>query len=224
MTTPAPFFDFLTRLSANNHREWFEANRVEYNRLRSEILDATADIIKRIQRFDPSIGVLTPNECLFRINRDVRFSNDKSPYKTHFGIFMARGGRKSSYAGYYLHLEPGASFIGGGVYMPVPPVLKNIRQEIFYNYPRFKAIVEAPAFVKTFGGLNDMGDRLTRPPKGYDNSFEGIGYLMNKHFVVGYSPDESKFTHTDVVKTAGDVFETMKDFNAFLNVAVGEAV
>ena len=220
MTTPAPFFDFLSRLAANNHREWFDANRAEYNDLRNQLLAATSEIIRRVALFDPSIGSLTPNECIFRINRDVRFSNNKDPYKTHFGVFIARGGRKSPFSGYYLHLEPGASFVGGGIYMPAPAVLKQIRQEIFYNYTQFKAIVEAPAFVKTFGTLSDMGDKLVRPPKGYDASFEGISYLMNKHFVVGHSPAEQQFMNTDLVANACEVFETMKAFNAFLNTAV----
>lgn len=223
MTTPAPFFDFLNRLAANNHREWFDANRAEYSHLRTELLAATSEIIRQVLLFDPSIGPLTSNECLFRINRDVRFSNNKNPYKTHFGVFIARGGRKSPFAGYYLHLEPGASFIGGGVYMPMPAALKRIRQEIFYNFSQFKSIVEAPAFVKTFGTLSDMGDRLIRPPKGYDASFEGISHLMNKHFVVGHSPVEKQFTDSDLIATACQVFETMKDFNAFLNVAISDS-
>jgi len=223
MITPAPFFDFLNRLAANNHREWFDANRTEYGQLRTELLSATTEIIRQVLQFDPSVGSLTSNECIFRINRDVRFSNNKDPYKTHFGIFVARGGRKSPFAGYYLHLEPGASFIGGGVYMPMPPVLKRIRQEILYNFSQFKAIVEAPAFATTFGTLSDMGDRLVRPPKGYDPSFEGIGYLMNKHFVVGHSPDEKQFAKADLITTTCKVFEAMKDFNAFLNVAVSES-
>jgi len=224
MTTAAPFFDFLSRLAANNNREWFDANRSEYQALRSNLLRITEEIIPQIQQFDPSIGTITASDCLFRINRDIRFSKNKDPYKTNMGVFMARGGRKSTFAGYYLHLEPGASFIGGGVYMPMSPLLKKFRQEIFYNYPKFKSIVSAPEFVKTFGGLSDMGDRLTRPPKGYDNSFEGIDYLMNKHFVVGHSPDDKVFAKTDLVKSATEVFSVMKDFNTFLNVVVEEEV
>lgn len=222
MNTPQPYFDFLVQLAANNNREWFDANRYRYNALRSAILNITGGIISQVQRFDPSVGEVSPADCLFRINRDVRFSNNKDPYKTHFGVFVARGGRKSPFSGYYLHLEPGASFIGGGLYMPQPPVLKRVRQEIFYNFSQFEAIVKHPHFVKMFGGLSDMGDRLVRPPKGYDASFEGIDYLMNKHFVVGYAPKQEEFAGADLVKTAVEIFRIMKDFNAFLNVAVAE--
>lgn len=222
MITAAPFLDFLTRLAANNHREWFDANRSEYQSLRSDLLRTADELILQIRQFDPSIGTLTASECLFRINRDIRFSKNKDPYKTNMGVFIARGGRKSSFAGYYLHIEPGTSFIGGGVYMPMPPLLKKFRQEIFYNYPKFKSIVSAPEFVKTFGSLSDMGDRLSRPPKGYDSSFEGIEYLMNKHFVVGYSPDEKVFANANLVNFPAEVFKVMKDFNAFLNVVVEE--
>lgn len=222
MMTAAPFLNFLTRLAANNHREWFDANRSEYQALRNDLLRMTEELILQIKQFDPSIGTLTASDCLFRINRDTRFSKNKDPYKTNMGVYMARGGRKSSFAGYYLHIEPGASFIGGGVYMPMPPLLKKIRQEIFYNYPKFKSIVSASEFVKTFGSLSDMGDRLTRPPKGYDSSFEGIDYLMNKHFVVGYSPDEKAYANANLVNLSAEVFKVMKDFNAFLNVVVEE--
>lgn len=223
MYTPQPFFAFLKRLSANNHRDWFDANRAEYDQLRKDLLNATAQIISSVQQFDPSVGPITPSECLFRINRDVRFSHNKSPYKTHFGVFVARGGRKSAYSGYYLHLEPGASFLGGGLYMPQPAVLKRIRQEIFYNYRQFLDIVKDPEFEAIFGTLSDMGDRLVRPPKGYDSSFEGIDYLMNKHFVVGHSPDEKSFATDNLVEKAVGVFKVMKNFNAFLNAAVEDS-
>lgn len=220
--TAAPFLNFLTRLAANNHRDWFDANRSEYQALRNDLLKMTEELILQIKQFDPSIGTLSASDCLFRINRDIRFSKNKDPYKTNMGVYVTRGGRKSSFAGYYLHIEPGASFIGGGVYMPMPPLLKKLRQEIFYNYPKFKSIITAPEFVKIFGSLSDMGDRLTRPPKGYDSSFEGIDYLMNKHFVVGHSPDEKVFANANLVNLSAEVFKVMREFNAFLNVVVEE--
>ncbi len=113
---------FLNDLSANNHREWFESNRVRYEQSRNEVLQLTDRLIEEIRGFDPTIPPLNGKECLFRIYRDVRFSPNKAPYKTYFGSYMAVGGRKSVRAGYYLHIDPTGSFMGGGIYMPESPV------------------------------------------------------------------------------------------------------
>jgi uncharacterized protein (TIGR02453 family) len=117
--------DFLKDLSSNNTREWFEMNKPVYNKVKADFENFVNEIIAEIQRFDPSLGSLQAKDCTFRIYRDVRFSHDKSPYKTNIGAFMAKGGRKSAGSGYYLHIEPGKSFVGGGI---ICPALKCLRR------------------------------------------------------------------------------------------------
>jgi uncharacterized protein (TIGR02453 family) len=116
---------FLADLKVNNNRDWFNANRIRYENSRSEYFAFVNQLIAGIKHFDHSIGTLEAKECTFRINRDIRFSPNKEPYKTNMGAYMARGGRKSPYAGYYFHLEPGASFVSGGIYMAPPENIKK---------------------------------------------------------------------------------------------------
>ena len=123
-------FQFLQDLSENNNREWFHNNKKRYDESREKVLFITEVLINEIRKFDSEIPLLEPKDCLFRIFRDVRFSNDKRPYKTNFGSFIAKGGRKSMYAGYYFHIEPDTSFVGGGIYMPDAEHLKAIREYI----------------------------------------------------------------------------------------------
>jgi uncharacterized protein (TIGR02453 family) len=203
----------------NNNRDWFHAHKKQYGIVKKEIESGAAQLIKNIAVFDPPIGQLQPKDCIFRINRDVRFSNDKSPYKTNTGIFFTRGGKKSPFAGYYLHLEPGKSFIGGGVYMPLAPALKAIRTEILYNYPDFIKIISEPGFTRYFNDLADHG-RLSRPPKDFPADFDGIEILKNKHFVVGHSLSDKNIVDGNVLTYSTDVFRSMKDFNHFLNEAL----
>src|SRR5665811_2091282 len=122
--------EFLNDLSANNNREWYHSNKERYTESKEKILFLTDVVINEIRKFDRDIPALSPKDCVFRIFRDVRFSNDKRPYKTNFGAFISKGGRKSMHAGYYFHIEPGGSFCGGGIYMPPAEPLKIIRNYI----------------------------------------------------------------------------------------------
>ncbi len=124
---------FLTELRENNYREWFQDNKKRYDALKDGFTEEVQQLINRIGLFDPEIIGLEAKDCLFRIYRDIRFSPDKTPYKTHFGAYIARGGRSSERGGYYLHLEPGNSMLSGGVWMPPTPLLKKLRQEFFYG-------------------------------------------------------------------------------------------
>ena len=116
---------FLRNLKKNNRKEWFDANRSKYEAAKRDIENLSAEIIKRLSRFDETIAHLHPKDCMFRINRDVRFSKDKSPYKTNMGVYFSKGGKKGNNAGYYFHLEPGGSFVAGGMWMPMLPDLKK---------------------------------------------------------------------------------------------------
>ncbi len=158
--------DYLKALQQNNNREWFQANKASYDQARVSFELFLTRVIAGITTFDTSIGVPVPKECIFRIYRDVRFSPNKLPYKNHFGAYIAQGGRKSMLPGYYIHLEPGASFAGGGMYQPDPVMLKKIRQEIYFNADEMLTIVNDAGFKKTFGALS-AEDALKRPPRDF---------------------------------------------------------
>ncbi len=176
--------DFLTELKLNNHKDWFDKNRKRYEYAKADYLQLIADVLAGVSQNDPSIAAMQPKDCVFRINRDVRFSKDKSPYKTNMGAGFSKGGKKMIVAGYYLHCEPGGSFIAGGMWMPDAPSLKKIRQEIDYSFEEFDGIVKAPSFIKQLGGLESGSDvTLTRPPKGYEDTNAAIGYLKLKSFI-----------------------------------------
>jgi uncharacterized protein (TIGR02453 family) len=210
---------FLSELSENNHKEWFESNRKRYDKVKSDVIDLAAGLIPRLAEFDPSIGLLDPRKCIFRINRDVRFSKDKSPYKTNMGIFFSRNGKSDlASAGYYLHFEPGKCFIGGGIYGPPPDVLKAIRQEIYFHPQEFRQIVDEKRFKEVFGGLG--GEKLVRSPKGFPDDFREIDLLKYKHYIVGHNVDDNLLDDPGFENHIMQIFNTMKDFNGFLNRAI----
>lgn len=215
--------DFLSDLKANNNREWFQGQKARYEVFKKNIHELTGLLIAGIQEFDPGIGGLEPRDCIFRINRDIRFSSDKSPYKTHSGLFIVRGGKQSPYAGYYLHLEPGASFAGGGIYAPAPDVLKSLRQEIFHNYEAFSAILQNASFRRYFDGLSDMGKTI-RPPKGFPPDFAGIDILKHKHIVTGHTLPDKDLTINELAVYATEVFRAMHPLCVFLNTAVEDSL
>ena len=160
---------FLANLKKNNNKPWFDKNKPQYEEIKNQLTDVASEVIKEVNKFDPSLGDVDPKKSVFRIYRDIRFSPDKTPYKTNIGFWMAKGGMKLPSAGYYVHLQPGNSFLGGGIWMPEPEQLNKIRQEIDYNFSNFKKIVEAPSFKKLFGKL-DSEMKLSRPPKNYDEN------------------------------------------------------
>ncbi|MBX7206504.1 MAG: DUF2461 domain-containing protein [Bacteroidia bacterium] len=208
---------FLTKLRKNNQKEWFDANRETYETLRQDWVKFTQEVINQSAAFDSDIKHLEAKKCIFRINRDVRFSKDKSPYKTNFGAWMNKGGKKAESAGYYLHLEPGNCFLAGGVYMPAPAQLQAIRQEIDYNYPRFLKIIKDKTFVKYFGSLS--GDKLSQIPKGYDKDNPAIAYLKHKSFLMYHPIDEKQLKDSGFDKYTVRVFKSMKPMIDFLNEA-----
>lgn len=208
-------YTFLNDLKFNNNREWFQENRTTYESCKLNIIHAVELLIHEISSFDQSISGVLPKKSIFRINRDIRFSNNKLPYKTNFGAFIAPEGRNSGKAGYYFHIEPGNSFIGGGIYMPPSPVLKAIRNEIFENYEEFLEIVTDHDFVKYFKELT--GEKLKTRPRGYTDDFEGIEYLKLKHFtVINYKSDDY-FKDENAFKNLLTEFESIYAFNRFLN-------
>jgi uncharacterized protein (TIGR02453 family) len=212
--------NFLKDLDQNNNREWFNENKKYYEQAKNEFEQLVDHLIPEIQKFDPLIGSLTAKQTTFRIYRDIRFSKDKTPYKTYFGSFMAPGGRKSEKAGYYLHISADECFIGGGSHNPTGPNLKNIRNEIYYNFKEFTDIIESSKFKSTFGELS--GDRLTRPPQGFPKDFEGIEMLKFKGYTVFQIVGDKQIVAQDFDKKVLDVFKEMNPFIEFLNRALDQ--
>lgn len=210
---------FLNQLSENNHKIWFDENRPQYESLRKDWLHFVQELITAISSFDADISELEPKNCIFRINRDVRFSKDKSPYKTNFGAYFSKGGKKSLFGGYYIHIDPKETFLAGGMWMPEPPQLQAIRQEIDYHFTDFKFIIENPVFKKNFTEINTE-QKTVGIPKGYEKDNPAAEYLKLKNFVVMHKISLSDLENKDATKNISTIFKTIKPFNDFLNKAI----
>lgn len=212
---------FIKSLKKNNNREWFEANKKDFLSAKAEFETFIDALIRKIAKFDPSVGDKVAKDCVFRIYRDVRFSKDKSPYKTHFGAWITSAQSKSeasAKAGYYIHLEPGGAFLAGGAYTPEGPWLKAIRQEIDYNTAEFKKILNSASFKKYFGRME--GDQLANAPKEYPKDHPEIGLLKHKSFLAVHRLDDQMLTSDQFLNHAASVFKAMLPFNQFLNRAM----
>ena len=215
-----PILAFLKDLAKNNNKEWFEANKPRYQAAREEFLSILDEgYIPAISKWDEDIVGLKAKDAVFRIYRDIRFSKDKTPYKTSFAAGIAPGGRKGKLAKYYLHIQPeGETVLAGGMYMPEADALKKIRQEVDYNASELKKIVEAKAFKTYFGEI--QGEKLKRPPKGYEADHPNIEFLKLKSFFVFCKVNDEELLSPDFFQRSMDIYQAMQPFNEFLNVAV----
>jgi len=211
-------FRFLEQLKLNNSKEWMDANRKSYEAAKADYEAFVTELIGGLSKLVPAMAELTAKQCIFRLNRDIRFSNDKSPYKSNFGAAFSIGGRKSEYAGFYLHLEPGQSFVGGGCWMPSAEVLKKIRQEIYYDLDTFNGIVASKAFRKLYPQID--GEKLKKAPQGYDPEDPAIEYLKHKSFTVGHPLQDADLQTGKAAAKVLQSFETMLPFIDFLNRAM----
>jgi uncharacterized protein (TIGR02453 family) len=212
---------FLKELEQNNNRTWFQENKARYESLREGYHEIVAELINRISLFDPSIAGLDVKDCLFRIYRDVRFSPNKLPYKTHFGAYIAmQGGRRSLYSGYYFHLEPGNCLFSGGLWMPDPKLLKKLRKDIYDHIEEFTGILEDPAFKAIYPELE--GDTLKRVPADFPADFKYEAILRHKDFCVSTIKADSFFARKDWMEQAVECYQRLLPFNRFLNYTVDE--
>lgn len=220
--------EFLEVLRRNNNREWFADHKAEYRLVQQETEDITARLIDGISSFDGSVSGLSPRDCTYRIYRDTRFSKDKLPYKTHIGIYVCPGGKKSGMSGYYFHIEPptpaepepcngfsGGSLISVGLYMPEAAVLKSIREEICYNGEEFLRNVS-----KAEGFSLNRSNALKRIPLGFPSDSPYADYLKLKDIYLEKRMDENILLSGDYISWAVGAFATAYDFNCQLNRAV----
>ncbi|MDX2130415.1 MAG: DUF2461 domain-containing protein [Chloroherpetonaceae bacterium] len=216
--------NFLRNLKKNNHKEWFDKNREKYEAAKEDFHGLVQEVIIGLSLQDKEIAAanLQVKDCTFRINRDVRFSKDKSPYKSHFAASFNRDKKKmENSAGYYLHIEPSIqNFIAGGIYMPMPPRLNELRQLISKEFDAWEKIVSEKGFKKSFPKGVDGIQTLTRPPKGFSEDDPAVEYLKMKSYLV-----EAELTQDDILsKNLGKKilsgFKAMQPMIEFLNQKV----
>ncbi len=210
---------FLKNLARNNHKEWLDANRPAYESAKADFITLVEQVLGQLKKKEAALTTLTPKDCIFRINRDVRFSKDKSPYKTNMGASIKAGGKKSLLAGYYIHIEPGGkSFVGGGLYMPDPAALQKVRQEIDYNWDEFSRILRSAAFKKTYGELEKWeGMTLAREPKGYEKDNPAIEFLKLKSFVATQPLTDKQLTEANLTRQLTQALTTLQPLLQFIN-------
>ncbi len=210
-------FSFLRKLTKNNNKEWMDKNRSVYLKAKEEFIEIVDLIINEISKFDENIKNLNPKSCIFRINRDVRFSKDKTPYKKNFGAFFSKGGRHSGYAGYYIHMEPNnRSMIAGGMYEIDNYTITKIRKSIDQDPENIKKILKNLKFKNLFGELK--GAKLKSAPRGYTKDNPNIELLKMKHFIVSHTLDDNKLLKSPgFVKDIVHIFRQLSPLVEYLN-------
>ncbi|WP_158825209.1 DUF2461 domain-containing protein [Mucilaginibacter lacusdianchii] len=211
---------FLTDLAENNNREWFQLNKDRFDAAHENVVEFAREFIQELSKLDPSVDAAQePKKCVMRIYRDIRFSKDKTPYKTNMAIGRVTR-NKIKEIGYWLQIEPaGKSFIAGGYWMPENEHLKAIRQEIDYNASDLTAIVDTPEFKKLFGNFRDQ-EKLKTLPKGYDANNENIELLKLKSFIAYRDLDDNELTRPDAAKKIAALCGKIQPLNVFLNHAI----
>jgi len=213
-------FQFLKELSLNNNREWFNDHKDDYMKAQTEFENLLTAIIQRISLFDDEIVGIQAKDCTYRIYRDVRFSQDKSPYKLHFGGYINGKGKKSEHCGYYVHLQLGYCMLAGGSLCPPPNILKALRQSVYDNIDEYRSIVEDPAFNKYFPVIGE--NFLKTAPKGFPKDFKYIDYLKPKEFICSYQVPDEFFLDEKMLDNVADAFKQLKRFSDFTNYTIDE--
>lgn len=227
---------FLQNIATNNNREWFLSHKPQYLQARAEFERGVENAIRRIGAFDTSIAHLKPADCCFRFYRDVRFSQDKSPYKRHFGAYISAHGKKSLHAGYYLHMEPGHCLLSAGAYWLPTKILTACRNEIMANTDQWRAVVENGAFIHHFGypgeghweNEGEMSDKgfglssLKKCPTGFPADYPYIQYLRLKDYAVWIRVPDDYFASARWTENMAQVFEIAKPMMDFMNDVIDD--
>lgn len=213
--------DFLQDLAENNNREWFTANKKKYDEATGSFKKMIEPVLLNMQSIDESLQGLPLKDCFFRINRDVRFSKNKAPYKINLSANLSPGGKKSGKASYYIHIQPSASFIAAGVWMPEAPILKAIRQEIYFNSDEFIGIIENKNLKMHFGAL-DQTDKLKNPPKDFDAQHPHIDLLKHKSYIFTKEISNKSVLDKNFPNEIETHFKSVVPYIHFLNRAIQE--
>ncbi|RYJ45670.1 DUF2461 domain-containing protein [Flavobacterium beibuense] len=216
---PSSILPFLEDLKNNNNREWFQANQKRYKTYKEDYKNVAEELIKEVSATDTSLKHLEAKNCTFRINRDIRFSKDKSPYKTNMGIWLSAGNKDFNMGGYYLHIEKGASFIAGGLHMPDPVSLKKMRREIAGFYEDLEEILENKNFKKLYGDF-DREQSLKTAPKDYDKDHPAIDFLKLKSFTVTHKLSDKDLADKNFIKETAKKLLVMQPLIEYINRAM----
>jgi uncharacterized protein (TIGR02453 family) len=211
-------FQFLQKLALNNNKPWFEKNRSGYEKARAEWIAVVGKVVEGILKIE-AIPEKEPAKYVHRIYRDIRFSKDKTPYKKFFSAIIERGPEDRK-CPLYLQFQPGRSMIGGGIWDPPPETLKKIRQEIDYNAIGLKKIIHSKEFLKYFGKIS--GNRLSRPPKGYEPDNPNIEILKFKQLFVQRLFDDELMLSKQLIPGIIKSYKAALPFFNFFDVAMGE--
>ncbi|WP_265427390.1 DUF2461 domain-containing protein [Chryseobacterium sp. YIM B08800] len=211
-------FDFLKLIEKNNNREWFNDNKNLFLEAQSDFQDFTEELISEMGKFDDTILKLDAKKSLLRIYRDTRFSKDKTPYKNYFGASLGMG-KINTKAGFYLHVQPGKSFLGSGIYLPDSPVLKEIRKEISLFKDDFLKAIDDKDFKKYYGGL-DQEHKLKNVPQGFEKEDPMGEYLKLKSFIGVHNITNKDLSDKNAVKNISKIFEAAKPLNDFLDTSI----
>jgi len=212
---------FLDDLKANNNRDWFLENKKRYEAVKKDYQQLVGDFLEVMKPLDTSLKMLEVKNCTFRINRDIRFSKDKTPYKSHLGVWLSSGAKGMNRSGYYLHIEKGASFIAGGLYCPTPEDLKKMRKEIAYFHDDLETILNKKDFKKEFKDFDrNEKNMLKNPPRGFEKEHTAIEFLKLKSFESYQRIDISEVTKNDFVVTMSKKLIVLKPLNDFINRAL----
>lgn len=223
--------EFLTELSANNNREWFAEHKEWYQRCHATFVAFSTEYIKCLSALDPSLAVLQPKDCIWRIYRDVRFSHDKRPYKEWFGCFPATGvpgqprtwGKHSMRGGYYVHIQPGECMFAGGIWDPGKELLDALRKEIEANYEEVEDIMAAPSWQKYFGqDFDTMWGGLKKVPAGFDPAFKHADWLKHRAYTFSTPLTDEEVSSSDFIDKIVEIAKAGKPMNDFLNYTFEE--
>ena len=212
---------FLEDLKVNNNRDWFLANKKRYDVYKADYHKLINDLLEVMKPLDASLELLEVKHCTFRINRDIRFSKDKSPYKTHMSIWLPCGFRSSETSGYYLQIDKDNALVGGGMYCPMPEQLQKIRKEINFFYEDLESILKEKSFKSTYGNLSrDENSTLKNPPRGYEKDHPAIEFLKLKSFTAIQKFDATEATQKDFVANICKKMMALKPLNDYINRAL----
>ena len=223
--------DFLAELAVNNNKVWFDEHRAWYQECRDKFVAFSEEYIRRLIEIDPTLKGLTPKDCIWRINRDIRFSADKRPYKEWFGCFPAAGvpgqpktwGKKSMRGGYYVHLQPGQCMFAGGIWDPTKELLTALRKEIEANYEEIEDIMASPSWQKYFDQDFDYTwGGLKKVPAGFDPEFKHANWLKHKTYTFSTMLTDEQVCAPDFIDEIVAIATAAKPMNDFLNYTFEE--
>ncbi|MBO5314253.1 MAG: DUF2461 domain-containing protein [Prevotella sp.] len=222
--------NFLDNVRRNNNRQWFQANKDEYLAVRADFENAVGELINNISKFDSTVSHITVKDATYRFNRDTRFSEDKSPYKRHFGAYIAAHGKKKLHGGYYVHLEPGNCMLACGSYFLPTNILTSCRNEIIANIDNWLSAVSNKTFTDLFvadsnGDSSGRGfglERLKTVPKGFSRDYKYIEYLRMKDYCCWHNVPDDFFAGNTWIENAVEIFKAAKPMMDFVNSVIDD--